>query len=82
MSCPREGSGFLLSGINHYIGQALGGDMKNKKTKNTNTIDMTALLINSKDKLGKHDPLVRTGCGAWRDKSKFSRKQKHRKPNI
>lgn len=56
---------------------------KRKKKKDLEkTIDMTDLLINSKDKLGRHNEFVRTGCGAWKNKKAYTRKTKHKNKNL
>ncbi len=46
--------------------------MKTKKM----VINKTELLLNSKNKLGKHIDYVRTGTGSHKDKKKYDRKDK------
>ena len=48
------------------------------KKKKPMVINMTDLLIHSKDKLGRHIPEVRMGCGIHKSKKKYNRKKKHK----
>lgn len=56
--------------------------MSKSKSKKPKTIDMTALLLNSKDKLGRHNEFVRTGCGVWKSEKTYSRKKKHKHKEV
>ena len=50
-----------------------------KKIKNiTIKINKTDLLLNSANKLGRHTPEVRTGCGVTKSKKQYTRKKKHK----
>ena len=50
-----------------------------KKIKKLPIIDMTGLIINSVGKLGRHDDVVKSGCGAHKSKRDYTRKKKHKK---
>jgi len=49
---------------------------KKKKTTNVGTIKGVDLLLNSANKMGAHDPLVRTGTGIHKSKKQYDRKGK------
>lgn len=49
---------------------------KKKKVTAVGVISGKDLVLNSANKLGKHDPLVRTGTGTHQDKKKYNRKGK------
>jgi|GEM_PF-4054132 len=53
-----------------------------KKNKTPMTIDMTDLLINSPNKLGRHLPWISSGCGVKKSKKDYTRKKKHKKSKV
>lgn len=50
-----------------------------KKKREVKTINLTDLLINSSGKIGRHEPQVKSGCGAHKSAKDYKRKEKHHK---
>jgi len=49
---------------------------KKKKKIDLGIIKSTELMLNSKGKMGKHDPLVQSGTGSHKSKKVYNRKSK------
>lgn len=53
--------------------------MKKKLKDKKMVINTQDLLLNSANKLGRHIPEVRMGCGVTKSKKDYNRKEKHKK---
>lgn len=52
---------------------------KKKKVERLMTINVNELLIHSANKLGRHDDIVKTGCGVHKTNKTYTRREKHNK---
>ena len=51
---------------------------KKKNSKNKMVIDMTEVMLNSANKMGRHLDAVKSGTGIHKSKKDYSRKRKHK----